>query len=128
MFPHFGQKFARDSILFEVGEVTESSAILRMKYTDHVYQQFGAYRKRCADQICEVSKTALSVVPEHIHQLGHATVKDLQCIANGDEWCEWEFRWTPPIQLPFGWALGGILAGLLAFGYLQWQYPHCDCS
>ncbi|WP_447969541.1 ATP-binding protein [Nitrospira sp. M1] len=123
MFPHFGQKFARGSILFEVGTVTEGTAILRMKYTDHVYQQFGAYRKRCADQICEVSKTALSVVPEHVHQLGHATVKDLQCIANGDEWCEWEFRWTPPIQVPFGWALGGILVGVLAFGYLQWQHP-----
>ncbi len=123
MFPHFGQKFARNSILFEVGTVTEKSAILRMKYTERVYKQFGAYRKRCADQICEVSKTALSAVPEHVHQLGHATVKDLQCIANGDEWCEWEFRWAPPIQLPFGWALAGILAGLLAFGYLQWRYP-----
>ncbi|MGB0909571.1 MAG: ATP-binding protein, partial [Nitrospirales bacterium] len=123
MFPHFGQKFARGSILFEVGMVTEKSAILRMKYNDHVYEQFGAYRKRCADQICEVSKTALSVVPEHVHQLGYASVKDLQCIADGDEWCEWEFRWTPPIQLPFGWALGGILAGLLALGYLQWRYP-----
>jgi len=123
MFPHFGQKFARGSILFEVGTVTEGTAILRMKYTDHVYQQFGAYRKRCADQICEVSKTALSVVPEHVHQMGQATVKDLQCIANGDEWCEWEFRWTPPIQVPFGWSLGGILAGMLAFGYLQWQHP-----
>ncbi|GJL54578.1 MAG: hypothetical protein NPIRA02_17100 [Nitrospirales bacterium] len=123
MFPHFGQKFARGSILFEVGTVTEKSAVLRMKYTDHVYAQFGMYRKRCAEQICEVSKTALSVVPEHVHQLGHATIKDLQCIANGDEWCEWEFSWTPPIQLPFGWALGGIVAGLLAFGYLQWQHP-----
>jgi len=123
MFPHFGQKFARGSILFEVGTVTEGTAILRMKYNEHVYQQFGAYRKRCADQICEVSKTALSVVPQHVHQLGHATVKDLQCIANGDEWCEWEFRWTPPAQVPFGWSLGGILAGVLAFGYLQWQHP-----
>ncbi len=123
MFPHFGQKFARGSILFEVGKVTDKSAVLKMKYTDHVYEQFGIYRKRCADQICEVSKTALSVVPEHIHQLGFATVKDLQCIANGDEWCEWEFQWTPPTQLPFGWAFGGILAGILAFTYLQWQHP-----
>ncbi len=123
MFPHFGQKFARGSILFEVGTVTDKSAVLRMRYTDHVYTQFGPYRYRCAEQICEVSKTALTVVPEHIHQLGYATVNDRLCIANGDEWCEWEFRWTPPTQLPFGWALGGILAGLLAFGYLQWQYP-----
>ncbi len=123
MFPHFGQKFARGSILFEVGTVTEKSAVLRMRYTDHVYTQFGPYRYRCAEQICEVSKTALTVVPEHIHQLGYAAVTDLRCIANGDEWCEWEFRWTPPTQLPFGWALGGILTGLLAFFYLQWQYP-----
>ena len=123
MFPHFGQKFARGSILFEVGTVTDKSAILRMRYTDHVYSQFGPYRYRCADQICEVSKTALSVVPEHIHHLGFATVTDLKCIANGDEWCEWEFRWIPPTRPPFGWALGGIMAGLLAFIYLQWRYP-----
>ena len=83
----------------------------------------GFIESGCADQICEVSKTALSVVPEHIHQLGYATVKDLQCIANGDEWCEWEFQWTPPTQLPFGWAFGGILAGILAFVYLHWQHP-----
>ena len=46
MFPHFGQKFARGSIVFEVGKVTDKSAVLKMKYTDHVYEQFGIYRKR----------------------------------------------------------------------------------
>jgi len=52
MFPHFGEKFAKGSIHFSVGSVTNGSAILRMKFSDHVYQQFGPYRKRCAELIC----------------------------------------------------------------------------
>ena len=123
MFPHFGQKFAKDSIQFGVGTVTKNSAVLRMKYFDHIYEQFGPYRKRCAEQICEASKAALAAVPEHIHHLGYATIKDIQCIANGDEWCEWEFTWTPADQVPFGWSLWGIMAGLGAFVYLHQMHP-----
>ena len=123
MFPHFWQKFAKDSIQFGVGTVTKTSAVLRMKYFDHIYEQFGPYRKRCAEQICQASKAALAAVPEHIHHLGYATIKDIQCIANGDEWCEWEFTWTPAEQVPFGWSLWGIMAGLGAFVYLQQMHP-----
>ena len=123
MFPHFGQKFAKDSIQFGVGTVTKNSAVLRMKYFDQIYEQFGPYRKRCAEQICQASKAALAAVPEHIHHLGYATIKDLQCIANGDEWCEWEFVWVPAEQVPFGWSLWGIMAGLGAFVYLQQMHP-----
>ena len=118
MFPHFGQKFAKNSIEFGVGAVTHNSAVLRMRYMDHIYDQFGPYRKRCAEQICQASKAALSAVPEDIHQLGYATLKDLQCIANGDEWCEWEFTWTPADHMPFSWSLWGILGGFGALGYL----------
>jgi len=123
MFPHFGQKFAKDSIEFGVGTVTENTAVLRMRFRDPIYQQFGPYRKRCADQICQASKAALTAVPEDIHHLGYATVKDLTCIANGDEWCEWKFTWTPAVHVPFGWSLGGILTGLAAFAYLQIFHP-----
>ena len=123
MFPHFGQKFAKDSIQYGVGTVTENSAVLRMKYRDHVYQQFGPYRKRCSDQICQASKAALTAVPQHIHHLGYATVKDLQCIANGDEWCEWKFTWTPASQVPFRWSMGGMVAGLGSLAYLQTFHP-----
>ena len=123
MFPHFGQKFAKNSIEFGVGTVTKNSAVLRMRYMNHIYDQFGPYRKRCAEQICQASKAALSAVPENIHQLGYATIQDLRCIANGDEWCEWEFTWTPADHLPFSWSLWGILSGCGAFGYLQIMHP-----
>ena len=37
--------------------VTNGSAVLRMKFTDHVYaQQFGPYRKRCAYIVCQTAK------------------------------------------------------------------------
>lgn len=123
MFPHFGQKYAKDSIEFGVGNVTNHSAVLRMKFTDEVYQQFGAYRRRCAEQICQASKAALSAVPQDIHQQGYATIRDLQCIAHDDEWCEWEFIWVPKKTFLYGWALGGFVAGLAGFLYLFFWYP-----
>lgn len=122
MFPHFGQKYAKGSIEFGVGTVTDHSAILRMKFTDQVYQQFGPYRRRCAEQICQASKAALSAVPQDIHQRGYATIRDLQCIANDDEWCEWEFTWVPKKTFLYGWALGGFAAGLVGFLYLSFWH------
>jgi signal transduction histidine kinase len=110
MFPHFGQKFAKGSIEFGVGTVTDCSAILRMKYTDHVYEQFGPYRRRCAEIVCRSSKAALAAVPAQIHGLKPAEIRDLRCIADGDEYCEWEFSWESPVHgKRFGLALATIL-------------------
>jgi hypothetical protein len=95
MFPHFGEKFAKGSIQFGVGVVTDRSAILRMKFTDHVYKQFGPYRKRCASLVCSSAKAGLAAVPELVHGLSFAMITDRSCIATGDEYCEWEFTWTP---------------------------------
>lgn len=95
MFPHFGQKFAKGSLEFGVGAVTAGSAVLRMKYTESAYVQFGPYRKRCAEIVCNSSKAALAAVPEQIHGLKPAEIRDLRCIADGDEYCEWEFTWNP---------------------------------
>ena len=94
MFPHFGEKFAKGSIEFGVGLVTDRSAVLRMKFMDHVYAQFGPYRKRCASLVCSSSKAGLAAVPERVHGLNFAGITDRLCIAAGDEYCEWEFTWT----------------------------------
>jgi signal transduction histidine kinase len=118
MFPHFGQKFAKGSIDFGVGVVTAHSANLRMKYTDEVYKQFGPYRKRCAEIVCNSSKAALAAVPQQIHGLKAAQIRDLSCIADGHEYCEWEFSWEPRAQPK---SLGLLLSGLLGastFAYL----------
>ena len=58
-----------------------------------VYEQFGPYRKRCAYIVCQTAKAGILAVPQKVHQLGFASVRDLQCMADGDESCEWEFHW-----------------------------------
>lgn len=123
MFPHFGEKFAKESIVFGVGDVTRRSAILRMKFTDKVYQQFGAYRKRCADLICQAAKAGLAVVPEGVHGLRPAAVEDRTCIAEGAEYCEWEFTWSPQSRMHLLWPLWGGLFGGAAFAYLWTAHP-----
>ncbi len=124
MFPHFGEKFAKGSIHFSVQSVTNGSAVLRMKFADHVYRQFGPYRKRCADIACQAAKGAILAVPQQLHRLGFADVRDLQCIADGDEYCEWEFRWpAQPRSARVQWTVGGALVSGVAFGYLRWRHP-----
>lgn len=125
MFPHFGEKFAKGSIDFSAPSVTNGSAVLRMKFTDHVYRQFGPYRKRCAALICLSAKAGLAAVPQLVHRLGFASIHDRQCIADGDEYCEWEFHW--PAQ-PLGsnhvaWTVIGIAVGGVAFASVRWAYP-----
>jgi signal transduction histidine kinase len=129
MFPHFGQKFAKGSLEFGVGTVTPSSAVLRMKYTEAVYAQFGPYRKRCAEIVCNSSKAALAAVPKQIHGLQSAEIKDLRCIADGDEYCEWQFTWNGSIgvssmaSIVASLFLGGLTAYLLSAhaGFAGWQ-------
>lgn len=125
MFAYFGDKFVKGSIEYGIGPVTDRSAILRVKFTDHVYRQFGAWRKGCAALSCEAMKSALSTVPRHIHGLPDAVARDLTCIADGDEYCEWELRWNPPPQTQPIWpsaaVLGGTGLGLLA--YLSLRHP-----
>ncbi len=124
MFPHFGEKFTKGSIHFEVRSVTNGMAVLRMKFADHIYEQFGPYRKRCADIVCQASKGGLLAVPQHMYQLGFAGVRDLQCIADGDEYCEWEFRWpAQPDSARARWAVTGAVVSGGVFGALRWAHP-----
>jgi signal transduction histidine kinase len=112
MFAYFGDKFVKGSVEYGIGTVTDQSAVLKVKFTDHVYRQFGPYRKACAALSCEAMKSALASVPWHIHRLPDATVRDLSCIANGDEYCEWELHWSrPPHQRAF-WPAAALPAGI----------------
>ena len=112
MFAYFGDKFVKGSVEYGIGAVTDQSAVLRVKFTDHVYRQFGPYRKACAALSCEAMKSALTSVPWHIHRLPDATVTDLSCISNGDAYCEWELRWArPPRQHTF-WPAIALVAGI----------------
>jgi signal transduction histidine kinase len=123
MFPHFGEKFVKDSLKLWARDVTTRSAILGMRFTDSVYQQFGPYRKACARLACQSAKAGLASVPVHIHHQQPATMTDLRCIAQGDDCCEWELRWTPQSSRVSVAVGAGFLAGGLALAYLRMWHP-----
>jgi hypothetical protein len=94
MYPHFTKECAsKDSVEVQAVKATDGLAVLRLRFTDRAIQQFGPYVKRCAELTCSSAKGGLSSIPQKIHDLQPATVSDLTCMANGDEWCEWEITW-----------------------------------
>jgi signal transduction histidine kinase/ActR/RegA family two-component response regulator len=93
MFPYFGNKFASGSVEFRVVEVTSASAILAMKFSDRTLRQFGPYRRRCAQLMCQAAQGIMAAVPVRVHGLPPATLTELSCVANDDEWCQWTIRW-----------------------------------
>lgn len=123
MWPSFGQKYARDSVIFSVGTVTDRSAVLRLGFTARTQQQFGPYARRCAELVCQSAKGGLAMVPEKVHGLPPASVKDLQCMAEGDSCCEWEFTWSPRSGRRILWLASGLLPALAAFASCRMFFP-----
>jgi len=123
MWPSFGQKYAKDSVIFSVGTVTDRSAILRLQFTERTQQQFGPYARRCAELVCQSAKGGLAMVPEKVHGLPPARVKDLKCMAEGDPCCEWEFTWTPRSGRRIPWLASGLLPALAALVWCRVFLP-----
>ena len=123
MFPYFGEKYAKGSLKYEVVTVGRQTATLRMCLTDHVQQQFGEYLPACAKLICHSAKAALSSIPLHVHGLKPATIKDRTCIAEGDDYCEWEFTWHGDVKRQVPGALLGAAASVLLYVHLRVGYP-----
>lgn len=93
MFPYFGNKFASGSIECRVVELASNSATLAMKFSDRTLRQFGPYRRRCAYLMCQAAQGIMAAVPIRVHGLPPATLTELSCVANDDEWCQWAIRW-----------------------------------
>lgn len=123
MFPHFGQKYANGSVHFESETITDHSAVLRMKFSEHVYRQFDPYRKACAYNICQSSKAGLGAFPYLIYGLKPATIVDRTCIVEGDEYCEWEFTWVPKEPRALTGGVAGIITSGAALALLHVNYP-----
>ena len=94
MSAYFSQRYAKDSFLVEAVTVSDRSAILRMTFNERMHQHFGPYRRRCASIWCDAVKGYFVGVPEQFHKLPPAVVKDLLCMAEGDDRCEWEVTWS----------------------------------
>lgn len=103
MFPYFGNKFASGSVEFRVVEVTPISATLAMNFSARTLRQFGPYRRRCAQVMCQAAQGIMAAVPVRVHRLPPATLTDLTCIANDEEWCQWAIRW--PVKGQRTWRL-----------------------
>lgn len=112
MFPYFGNKFASGSIEFRVDEVTSTSAILAMRFSARTLCQFGPYRRRCAQLVCQAAQGILAAVPVRVHGLSPATLTELSCIANDDEWCQWAVRWHGVSQGTWRHRIWRIVGGL----------------
>lgn len=123
MFPHFGQKYSKGSLHFESDTITDRSAVLRMKFKDHVYAQFGRYRKSCTYHVCQSSKAALGAFPHLIYGLQPAQIVDRCCMANGDEFCEWEFTWNPKEPNPVWGVFAGLTTGGITYALLSTAVP-----
>ena len=96
MYPFFVQKYvSKDMVEIGVANATDRSVTIRLKLTERAFRQFGPYRKRCAEMVCESARGALITLPERIHGLPRATAKHGVCMVNGGEWCEWDVAWTP---------------------------------
>jgi signal transduction histidine kinase/ActR/RegA family two-component response regulator len=111
MFPYFGNKFASGSVEFRVVEVTPTSAILAMKFSDRTLRQFGPYRRRCAQLMCQAAQGIMAAVPLRVHGLPPATLTELSCIANDDEWCQWAIRWQVEGQGTWAHRVWQMVAG-----------------
>ncbi|HLZ34108.1 MAG TPA: HAMP domain-containing sensor histidine kinase, partial [Nitrospira sp.] len=102
MFPYFGNKFASGSIECRVVGVTNSSATLAMRFSDHTLRQFGPFRRRCTYVMCQAAQGIMAAVPERVHGLPPATLTETSCIADDDEWCQWDISWKA--EPTVGWA------------------------
>jgi signal transduction histidine kinase/CheY-like chemotaxis protein len=122
MWGYVVQKYTKGVLEFAVGRVTNRSARLRMRFTEKAFRQFGPYRKRCVDIICQSCKSGIAGAQQQIHGLAPAHIRDLSCIANGDDWCEWEFTWTPSVRSSIPAAMWLLVAGS-TFAYLYLRQP-----
>jgi signal transduction histidine kinase len=95
MFPYFGNKFATGSIECRVVGVTARSATLAMRFSERTLRQFGAYRRRCSFLMCQAAQGIMAAVPAQVHGLAPATLREISCIANDDDWCQWDITWSP---------------------------------
>lgn len=93
MFPYFGNKFASGSVECRVVDVTPGSATLAMRFSDRTLRQFGPFRRRCTYLVCQSAQGIFAAVPARVHALPPATLTNLSCVSNDDEWCRWLIRW-----------------------------------
>ncbi len=124
LFPYFAEKFAKGSLRPEVVSVTNGHAVIRLNFSESVLSQFGPYLRGCAERICHTSKATIAQVPASMFGQQPATIEDTSCIAEGDPYCEWVFRWSPQTSPLRAWMFAGAALSLVMFGLTMTLFPH----
>jgi signal transduction histidine kinase len=127
MWAYVGSKYTKGVLEFGVGKVTNRSAVIWMKFTDKALRQFGPYRDRCIEVICQSCKGGVSGAQLQVHGLAPASVRDLRCAAHGDDCCEWEFTWTPQMRLETSWLWWGAISAA-TWAALRWRLPEMSLA
>lgn len=120
-FPHFGEKLS--SLTLGVESVSNCSAVLTMAFPEAIFNKFGPYGSACAELICHSAKGGLAAIPEKVHHLAPATVRDILCVAEGDECCKWELTWEPEKHFHVLWKAAGIVGCGLIGAILSLRHP-----
>jgi signal transduction histidine kinase/CheY-like chemotaxis protein len=128
MFPYFGNKFASGSIEFRVVHVTSTSATLALKFSERTLRQFGPYRRRCAQMVCQAAQGIMAAVPVRVHGLAPATLTEMSCIAHDDEWCQWSIRWQPEGQATWRSKAWHMMAGSVRASVSRLRDLKCAAS
>ena len=124
LFPYFAEKFAKGSLKPEVMSVTNGQAVIRLQFTESVLSQFGPYLRGCAERICHTSKATLAQIPANMFGQQPATIHDTCCIAEGDPYCEWIFRWSPQSSPLWPWMFAGVGLSLIMLSLTMTLSPH----
>lgn len=124
LFPYFAEKFAKGSLKPEVVSVTNGHAVIRLNFSESVLSQFGPYLRGCAERICHTSKATIAQVPASMFGQQPATIEDTCCIAEGDPYCEWVFRWSPQTSPLWIWIFAGAGLSLVMLGLTMTLSPH----
>ncbi|BCA53125.1 hypothetical protein W02_02650 [Nitrospira sp. KM1] len=90
---YIAQRYSRNCFYVETVTSSDRWAILRFEFSERAHKHFGPYRRACAKLWCTAVKGYFVGVPEIFHKLPPARVTDRSCIAEGDDFCEWEVVW-----------------------------------
>ena len=93
MSAYWVQHYNKNSYKLDTLQINDHSAVMRMTLTERACQHFGPYRKACGKIWCNAIKIGIATVPQMVHNYPEAVIKDLRCIAEGDDCCEWELTW-----------------------------------
>ena len=113
MSVYIAQRYSRNSFDVDPIMISERWGLLRLTFSERTFRQFGPYRLACARLWCTAVKGYFVGIPEIFHNLPAATVTDRSCVAEGDDYCEWEVAWPASKPVRRFWHVGRWLGGAL---------------